>query len=543
MSLRKTFVRFMKLLDKKLYLYSFVIIIMTISGALFYVISAYLLKGVLEIAQSKDTSGLARLITLNVIAGFISLLICWAGTIIYNIEGKRGTAVVQKLVFSKAMKLPMSYYENHHSGDFISKLLYDTNTATDIYRSRLRRLVAPIIIVIVYLIPMFTLSWQVTLCLLGVNIISLICNSIFVKPMKNIGSDLSKKNSAMTERLSNLLQGIEMTKIFSAGKQIVEKYEEANNNFATSQKKKNIFSACLEGINAGFDLICSLAFLGVGIFYVEKGVTTIGSLTAIYAMYGAFSWQFLQIGRYIPELVNCISIAGRVFEFLDEEEEADTYNITGASGKEYIEFEDITFGYTEDRKILDHFSLSVKKGTSVAITGTSGRGKSTLAKILLGFYEPEEGRISIGGKSMQELGLKNLRDMIAYVPQEPYIYNVSIKENIAYGNVKATDDEIILAAKAANAHEFIEKQENGYDTIPGERGGKLSGGERQRIAIARAVLKNAPILLLDEATSALDNESERLVQEALDNLMKDRTTIMIAHRPSTIASADVSVAM
>jgi len=543
MNLRKTFVRFMKLLDKKLYLYSFVIIIMTISGALFYVISAYLLKGVLEIAQSKDTSGLARLITLNVIAGFISLLICWAGTIIYNIEGKRGTAVVQKLVFSKAMKLPMSYYENHHSGDFISKLLYDTNTATDIYRSRLRRLVAPIIIVIVYLIPMFTLSWQVTLCLLGVNIISLICNSIFVKPMKNIGSDLSKKNSAMTERLSNLLQGIEMTKIFSAGKQIVEKYEEANNNFATSQKKKNIFSACLEGINAGFDLICSLAFLGVGIFYVEKGVTTIGSLTAIYAMYGAFSWQFLQIGRYIPELVNCISIAGRVFEFLDEEEEADTYNITGASGKEYIEFEDITFGYTEDRKILDHFSLSVKKGTSVAITGTSGRGKSTLAKILLGFYEPEEGRISIGGKSMQELGLKNLRDMIAYVPQEPYIYNVSIKENIAYGNVKATDDEIILAAKAANAHEFIEKQENGYDTIPGERGGKLSGGERQRIAIARAVLKNAPILLLDEATSALDNESERLVQEALDNLMKDRTTIMIAHRPSTIASADVSVAM
>ena len=543
MSLRKTFVRFMKLLDKKLYLYTTVIIFMTISGAMFYVISAYLLKDILEIAQSKDTSGLGRIIEVNMIEGFVALLICWGGTIIYNIEGKRGTAVVQKLVFSKAMKLPMSYYENHHSGDFISKLLYDTNTATDIYRSRLRRLVAPIIIVIVYLIPMFTLSWQVTLCLLAVNIISLICNSIFVKPMKNIGSELSKKNALMTERLSNLLQGIEMTKIFSAGKQIIEKYKDANGDFAKSQKKKNIFSACLEGINAGFDLICSLAFLGVGIYYVEKGVTTIGSLTAIYAMYGAFSWQFLQIGRYIPELVNCISIAGRVFEFLDEVEEPETYNVACASGKEYIEFEDITFGYTEDRKILDHFSLSIKKGTSVAITGTSGRGKSTLAKILLGFYEPEEGRISIGGKSLQELGLENLREMIAYVPQEPYIYNVSIKENIAYGNINATDDEIIIAAKAANAHEFIERQENGYNTIPGERGGKLSGGERQRIAIARAVLKNAPILLLDEATSALDNESERLVQEALDNLMKDRTTIMIAHRPSTIASADFSVAM
>lgn len=543
MSLSKTFIRFMKLLNKRIYIYSLAIIAMTIGWAMFTVISSYLLKGILEIAQSGDTSNLARLIIGNVGIGFLSMAVWWVSTVIYNIEGKRGTAVVEKIVFSKALKLPMSYYENHHSGDFISKLLYDTNTATDIYRSRLRRLVAPILSVMVYLVPMFLLSWQVTLCLLGVNVISLIVNSIFIKPMKKIGTELSKKNASMTERLSNLLQGIEMTKIFSAGTDIVSKYKKANKEYGKVQMKRSTYSSGLESLNTGFDLLCSLAFLGIGIFYIQRGLTTVGSLTAIYAMYGAFSWQFLQIGRYIPELVNCISNAARIFEFLDEEEEPETYRLGTARGKEFIEIENVTFGYNEERKILENFSLSVKKGTSVAITGTTGRGKSTLAKIILGFYEPENGNISIDGKSISELGLKKLRDMIAYVPQEPYIYNVSIKENIAYGNMDATDEDIIAAAKAANAHEFIEKQENGYDTIPGERGGKLSGGERQRIAIARAVLKNAPILLLDEATSALDNESERLVQEALDNLMKDRTTIMIAHRPSTIASADVVVAM
>jgi ATP-binding cassette subfamily B protein len=543
MKLSTVFVRVMKILEKRIYLYLGAIVVMTMSNAVFRVVSSFLLKGIIEIAQSADISRLPSLITFNITAGVVSLLLWRYSTMIYNVEAKRGIANLEKIVFLKAMKLPMSYYENHHSGDFISKLVYDTSRVGDIFGSRLRRLTAPMLQVIVYLVPMFYLSAEITACLIGVNLVALVFNSLFAKPMKRIGTEMSKKYAQLTEGLSNLLQGIEMTKIFDARKAITDKCKAANEACASAQKKKSLASACLESMNTGFDLICGLAFLGVGVFYIEKGAITLGALTAIYSMYGSLSWNFLQIGRYIPELINCLGNGQRIFEFLEEKEEPEKYAIGAAGGKAYIEFENVTFGYNEERKILDSFSMSVEKGTSVAITGPSGRGKSTLAKILLGFYKPEEGKISIDGKALGDMSLEELRNLIAYVPQEPYIYNVSIKDNIAYGKENATEEEIIAAAKAANAHDFIMSQENGYGNIAGERGGKLSGGEKQRIAIARAILKNAPILLLDEATSALDNESERLVQEAIDNLMKNRTTIMIAHRPSTIASADRQIAM
>ena len=323
---------------------------------------------------------------------------------------------------------------------------------------------------------------------------------------------------------------------------------------------------------------------------MSKKITTIDTLAAIYLMYGSLSWNFLQVGRYIPELMNCLANAQRVFEFMDIEEEPVSYIEVGAAKQSneadcnseisdnYIEMKNVCFAYDAEniddkisssndgsiigkisnnsndkiigedsnnveskRRILDDFSLHIKKGTTVALTGASGRGKSTLAKLLLGFYPIQSGQISIAGKAYGSMTLKEIRNMIGYVPQEPYLYNVSIAENISYGKENVTLEEIMEAAKSANAHEFIQKQENGYETNAGERGNKLSGGEKQRIAIARAILKNAPILILDEATSALDNESERLVSEALGRLMVGRTTIMIAHRLSTIERADVVV--
>ena len=192
--------------------------------------------------------------------------------------------------------------------------------------------------------------------------------------------------------------------------------------------------------------------------------------------------------------------------------------------------------------MLSDFNMQIARGQCVAIVGESGSGKSTLAKLLLGFYPLQKGTINICGKNGRNSTIEEMRDLIAYVPQEPYLYEVSIAENIAYGRGKKTQEvareDIVNAAKIANAHEFIMRLPKGYDTIPGESGNTLSGGERQRIAIARAVLKNAPILLLDEATSALDNESERLVNKAINRISRNHTTIIIAHRPSTIAMAD-----
>ena len=248
-------------------------------------------------------------------------------------------------------------------------------------------------------------------------------------------------------------------------------------------------------------------------------------------------------------MMNCLANVENLYDFLQLPEEPRQYAAQAeseagelCSADKAVRIEHIDFGYQKDRKIFSDFTLQIPKGKCVAVTGESGCGKSTLAKLLLGFYPPDCGYIEICGKSGRNSTLREMREMIAYVPQEPYLFEVTIAENIAYGLAgsgrKASMEEIIQAAKTANAHEFIRKLPQGYDTILGERGNTLSGGERQRIAIARAILKNAPILLLDEATSALDNESEHLVNEALNRVCAGRTTIMIAHRQSTIALAD-----
>jgi ATP-binding cassette subfamily B protein len=522
----------------------------SIFGGLFSVIASFLVKNLFTMAQRGTTDGLLKLIVENLLSGSIVLAVSITSLVVYNNEAKRAAAKLNQLVYMKAVRLPIDYYETHHTGDFMSKLIYDAARSVDVFGSRLRRVISPIINVVVYIIPMLYLCPQVTIGLIAVNSVALAVNALMIKPMKKVSSEMSRVNKTMAENLTNILQGIETIKVFAAKDIILDEYDTSNEQCAKAQNKGNMYSAVLTGLNNAFNLLCSLVFLGIGIYYLEKGKVDVGSLTALYTLYGAFSWNFLQIGRYIPELVNCLINAQRVFEFLDMEEEPETYIIESDQNiyenteheRAYVSMEHITFKYPKsDKNVLEDFNLSVDKGTSVAITGHSGRGKSTMAKLLLGFYPAEKGQIYIDGVALEKLGLHKLRELIAYVPQEPYLYNVSIAENISYGRPEAAMEEIMKAAKAANAHDFIVKQSNGYDTLVGERGAKLSGGEKQRIAIARAILKNAPILLLDEATSALDNESEHLVQQAIQSLMKDRTTIMIAHRPSTIATADVEI--
>ena len=236
--------------------------------------------------------------------------------------------------------------------------------------------------------------------------------------------------------------------------------------------------------------------------------------------------------------------AERIFDFLALPEEnkepvSDSGSRQTAETENAVEYRNIVFGYQDKEKLFNNASYEFPANKLIALTGPSGCGKSTLAKLLLGFYNIENGDVFLYGKSIKELGLSKIREQIAYVPQEPYMYNVSIMENIRYARAGASEQEVIEAAKLANAHEFISKLENGYDTILVNRGNSLSGGERQRIAIARAILKDAPIILMDEATSALDNESEKMVADAINGLKSKKTVIMIAHRQTTIRMADV----
>ena len=558
----KIFIRSMRVMGKKRFVYLGSIFVMSVTFALFGIMSSLLMKCVVDIAQTGEYERLGYSIAVIVAVGVISLLIYRVATIRYNVEAKRVYGDLSEKVLDAEMSLPYSYYEKHHSGEIVSKVSYDLTKMGDIYGSRLRRVVMPFLQVVSYLIPMFLLSWQLTLCLLAVNSVMMAIELLLLNPMHRVSRELSVINTAMTNRLSDMLQGMEQVRMFSGGRGTVEKFREENHRYKKKYGRKTLYTACLEGSSKGFELLCSLVFLMLGIYYVDKGYTTLGALAAIYTMYASFSFQFLQIGRYIPELVGCLANAQNIFDFLDEvKEPANWYRQDGtdrvdgqqemsagqtaqeAQPVNAVEIRSIRFSYTGEEDVLRNFTLEVKKGECIAITGVSGCGKTTLSKLLLGLYPLGEGDIRVNGISMRESKLADLRCQIAYVPQEPYLFQGSIAENIRMGRPDATEEEIREAAMQAHAHDFIMEFPEGYDTMVGERGNNLSGGQRQRIAIARAILKDTSIILLDEATSALDNESEQAVNEALRNLQGQKTILMIAHRPSTIELADRVCAM
>lgn len=555
----KLFIRSMRVMGKKRFVYLGSIFVMSVTFALFGIMSSLLMKCVVDIAQTGEYERLGYSIVVIVVVGVISLLIYRVATIRYNVEAKRVYGDLSERVLDAEMSLPYSYYEKHHSGEIVSKVSYDLTKMGDIYGSRLRRVVMPFLQVVSYLIPMFLLSWQLTLCLLAVNSVMMAIELLLLNPMHRVSRELSGVNTAMTNRLSDMLQGMEQVRMFPGGRGTVAQFREENHHYEKKYGRKTLYTACLEGSSKGFELLCSLVFLMLGIYYVDKGYTTLGALAAIYTMYASFSFQFLQIGKYIPELVGCLANAQNIFDFLDEvKEPANWYRengderiaetaqtettaaqtTTGIQPANAVEIRSIRFSYTGEEDVLRNFTLEVKKGECVAITGVSGCGKTTLSKLLLGLYPLGEGDICVNGMSMRESDLADLRRQIAYVPQEPYLFQGSIAENIRMGRPDATEKEIREAAMQAHAHDFIMEFPEGYDTTVGERGNNLSGGQRQRIAIARAILKDTSIILLDEATSALDNESEQAVNEALRNLQGQKTILMIAHRPSTIELAD-----
>lgn len=547
---------FLGQMGNRLPLYLMGIIISTMGTSFGTIAKAWIVKSVVAAAQNRNTEGLLAEVAFGFAFFVLAGECAWRfGIIRYNIEGRTGAAKLEKMIFSKAMRLPMAYYEEHHSGDFISKLIFDTERSGDIYSSRLRRLASAVISSMLYLAFMFYYSPALTGCLLCVSLFSFVGNACFLKPMKETGARLAKQNGIMTEKLTNMLAGMEVAKLFPAGKYMVRDYKYASDSCYEIQRKTNRLAAALESLNCLSDLLGALAFLGIGVWFVGNGWITVSALTAVYTLYGTFRYAFLDIGMYLPQMMNCLANVERLYEFLQMEEETEpcikaAEKETAAKVRENsaVTIENLTFSYKKEREILKDFSMAVEKGKCIALVGESGCGKSTLSKLMLGFYMPASGNIEILGKNWKNSTLDEMRRIVSYVPQEPYLYEVSIAENIAYGrsDVWPEDvpmEDIVRAAKIANAHAFITQLPKGYQTIPGERGNMLSGGERQRIAIARAVLKDAPILLLDEATSALDNESERLVNETLSRICREKTTIMIAHRKSTIVMADEVVVM
>lgn len=458
---------------------------------------------------------------------------------------------VRLTIYKKLLELSNDFYGNKQVGELVSRVTFDVGIIVNSITEGLTDLLLQPIQLLVYLAILiwikvyFSISWPLTL-------ITILIFPLVAYPVIKIGKKLRKISTATQESMSDInsllfesIYGIGIVKSFSAEDYQIGKFRSYNNRYfkmlMKSVKRMTVISPLGEFVGVG----CMAIVLWIGGKDVVEGRLSAGAFIAFLAALLSLIKPFKRLSRLYGISLQALAAITRVFNILDREPSVkDTKGAFGLSEfKDCIEFKDIDFSYDTDIAVLKNVNIRVSKGEILAIVGMSGAGKTTLVSLLSRFYDAKKGRVLIDGKDIRDFNISSLRAQIGIVTQETILFNDSVRNNIAFGRPNAGIEDIIVAAKAANAHDFIMKMPDGYDTFIGDRGVKLSGGERQRIAIARALFKDPPILILDEATSQLDTESERLVQEAIDRLMTHRTVFVIAHRLSTIEHADKIVVL
>lgn len=459
----------------------------------------------------------------------------------------RGLAGLREKLFAHLQRLPLAYHELHHSGDAISVMSNDVAAVEDAFRQHFFSLVYGLAQGAAAAAAMLALDVRLALITMASSATLALANAVFAAPLRRAGRIVQERLAALTERLADLLAGFEVIRSFNLGPWAVERFAAANAGARDAAIRRTLIEACVNGANS---LAMGFFFLPVmiGAYWMLTARVSFGIVIGMAQFSNGIMMLLMAFGTSFSRFQSSLAAADRIWTVLAVPSEPESYaeGEDGSSGardargdaEAAILLRDVVFAYDGDQTVLNGLSFSVPRGRVVALVGPSGGGKSTVFKLLLGFYRAHAGAIEIAGRPLASFRLAELRDLFAFVPQDAYLFDGTIAENIRYGKLTAADDEIVAAAMAANAHEFIMALPDGYRTRVGERGSHLSGGQKQRIAIARAILKNAPFLLLDEATAALDTESEQLVQEALERLMAGRTTLVVAHRLSTVQNAD-----
>jgi ATP-binding cassette subfamily B protein len=353
-------------------------------------------------------------------------------------------------------------------------------------------------------------------------------------------AEVREKVGLLNGQLANNLSGITTIKSFTSEAYEIKRIEKESEAYRQSNRRAIVLSAAFIPLIRVIILLGFTATLLVGGMEVEAGRLSVGNYSVLVFLTQRLLWPLTRLGDTLDQYQRAMASTNRVMNLLDTPIAIPTGNIRLpiSTIKGDLAFENVTFAYHQRQPVVRYFSLTIPAGKTIAIVGATGSGKSTLVKLILRFYELQSGKITLDGIELNKLNLKDLRQAIGLVSQDVFLFHGTVAENIAYGTFDATPKQIVIAAKIAEADEFIRELPQGYETIVGERGQKLSGGQRQRIAIARAVLKNPPILILDEATSAVDNETEAAIQRSLERITKNRTTIAIAHRLSTVRNAD-----
>ncbi|WP_368260223.1 ABC transporter ATP-binding protein, partial [Clostridium paraputrificum] len=455
-----------------------------------------------------------------------------------HVVGVRMQGDMRRKVFNHLQKLPNTYFDNTKTGDIMSRIINDLQDISELAHHGPEDLFISIVMLIGSFIVLSSINLTLTLIIFAFIPIIVIFTMYQRKRMNKAFLKTRVETGKVNAGLENSISGIRVSKAFVTHDYEEEKFEEGNKSFMNAREGAyKIMAQYFSGANFSLDILNYVVLIAGGI-YTFNGSITVGDFTAYLLYIKVFMDPIKKLINFMEQFQSGMTGFQRYVEILAEDrekEKKDAIELKDVKGK--ITFKDTYFSY-EDNQILNGLSIEIEAGKTLALVGPSGGGKTTFCNLIPRFYDIDKGDILIDDKSIYDVTLSSLRENIGIVQQEVFLFTGTIKDNIRYGNMEASDEEVYEAARKANMHDFIMSLEDGYDTYIGERGVKLSGGQKQRISIARVFLKNPPILILDEATSALDNTTEYYIKKSLDELAKGRTTIVVAHRLSTIRNAD-----
>lgn len=495
-------------------------------------------------AGNVDFAGLAKILLLIGVQAITSACFEWFAVFFEDVLVNKTSESMRNLCFTKMHTVPLKYIDNNPHGDIMNTVINDIDNVTSGFLSGFRTILSGITQLITCIIFMVVLNWQLTIAVVVLAPITLLISSFITKRARKLFKQAVNKTGEISAYAEEMLSNLKIVKAYNIEKQNVEKFETINKELYKCNEKA-AFYASMATPSARFVDGSIYGIIGcIGAFMCIAGHITVGGISAFLNYSNKFTNPFEDVAGILADMQTAVASAGRVFDLMDQK------NMSSDKGKEKLEVcngnleaKNVYFSYTPQVKLIENFNLKVKKGQHIAIVGPTGCGKSTLINLLMRFYDVDSGKLNISGKDYKDITRESLRKCYGMVLQESWLYNASIRDNIAYGKPDATMEEIIEASKLAGAHPFIEKLPNGYQTIIDENADNISAGQKQLLCIARIMLIKPPMLILDEATSNIDTHTEKQIQKAFAYIMEGRTSFIIAHRLSTIVDSDLILVM
>lgn len=496
-------------------------------------------------AGNVDIKGIITILIIIAVTVAATALFQWIMNVINNKITYSIVRDIRKDAFEKLQILPVNYVDTHPAGEIVSKVIADVDQFADGLLMGFTQFFTGIMTIIGTLVFMFIYDWKITMVVVLVTPASFFIASFIAKRTYNMFKKQSEARGEQTSLIDEMIGNEKIVQAYSMEDNSLERFDEINGKLQKYSLDATFFSSLSNPSTRFVNNVVYALVAFVGAFSVMRGGLTVGSLSALLSYANQYMKPFNEISGVVTELQNAIACAGRVIDLIDEtpmKKDPDN-ELVVKDGEGKINLEDVCFSYDKSKELIKNFNLHVKPGERVAIVGPTGCGKTTVINLLMRFYDVDSGNIKIEDVDIKDVTKKSLRSNYGMVLQETWLKSGTIKENIITGRPDATDEEIVAAAKAAHAHGFIKRLPNGYDTVIGEDGGNLSQGQKQLLCIARVMLCLPPMLILDEATSSIDTRTEMKIQHAFSIMMEGRTSFIVAHRLSTIKSADIIIVM